>query len=282
MAVVEPLPAPLLLTMGDGAGIGPEILVKVFAQHQPTDVIVIGDPARLAQAVRQHGDALALWVWGDPPVWKEAASFCAQPPLAEPFLPLKAPMAQALDAAALGHFLAQGRKQAQAYGHAVFMPVLPVGLLPPDLPYGRVDARAGQAAYAAIVCAIRLCQSGAASGMVTAPIHKEALAAAGVPFPGHTEILAHETGTRDFAMVLADEALRVLLVSIHVSLREALAQVTQDTLMARFALAVTACEALGISRPRIAVAGLNPHAGEGCLGARRLRSSPRQLRARKR
>ena len=145
------------------------------------------------------------------------------------------------------------------------MPVLGVGQLPADLPYGIVDAQAGALAHRAIVTAIRLAQERRIGGLVTAPIHKEALHAAGVPFPGHTEILAHETGTPDVAMMLADEALRVILVSIHVSLRDALARVTVENECRTIRFAAEACRALGILAPRIAVAGLNPHAGEGGL-----------------
>ncbi|CAN1531339.1 PdxA Pyridoxal phosphate biosynthesis protein [Rhabdaerophilaceae bacterium] len=145
------------------------------------------------------------------------------------------------------------------------MPIISVGRLPPDLAYGRIDAAAGALAYQAIITAIRLAQVDRIAGLVTAPIHKEALHAAGVPFPGHTEILAHETQTENVAMMLADEALRVILVSIHVSLREALDRVTFENECRTIRLAAQACQALGIIRPRIAVAGLNPHAGEGGL-----------------
>lgn len=136
------------------------------------------------------------------------------------------------------------------------------GGLPPDLPWGRVDARAGAAAHACIQRAIDLAQAGKVSGIVTAPIHKNALRAAGIAFPGHTEILAARTGTSDFAMLLANDVLRVLLVSIHVSLQQAIAAVTLDNELRAIRLAHQACRAFGIAAPRIAVAGLNPHAGE--------------------
>jgi 4-hydroxythreonine-4-phosphate dehydrogenase len=152
--------------------------------------------------------------------------------------------------------------------HPKSVPLLAVGEVPSDLPYGKVDARAGRLAFEAVIEAIRLAKAGAIGGLVTAPIHKEALRAAGISFPGHTEILAHETGVTDFAMVLAEEHLRVILVSIHVSLREALDRITFEHECRAIRLAQTACTAFGIARPRIAVAGLNPHAGEGGLFGR--------------
>ncbi|MCA3634425.1 MAG: 4-hydroxythreonine-4-phosphate dehydrogenase PdxA [Methylobacterium sp.] len=212
---------PLAITMGDAAGIGPEIIARHFAAEKPRDLIVVGDLAQMERAIRMIGAEIPVE--------------CVEGPIPAP----------------------AGR-----------MAVLPVGSLPADLPYGKVDARAGKLAYAAILAAIRLAKSEQVSGMVTAPIHKEALHAAGVPFPGHTEILAHETGTRDFGMMLADERLRVILVSIHVSLAEALRRVTQEAELRTIRLADQACHALGIAKPRIAVAGLNPHAGEGGLFGR--------------
>jgi len=98
--------------------------------------------------------------------------------------------------------------------------------------------------------------------MVTAPIHKEAFKAAGIVYPGHTEILADHSGTSDFAMMLANEELRVILVTIHVALKDVPALITKDRVLRTIRLAATACHSYGITKPRIAVAGLNPHAGE--------------------
>ena len=148
------------------------------------------------------------------------------------------------------------------------IPVLAVSQLPADLPLGRVDARAGKAAYDAIIRAIDLALAGDIAGIVTAPIHKEALAAAGIKHPGHTEILAERTGTKDFGMMLADARLRVVLVSIHVPLLQAIALVTRENVERTIRLADMGTRAFGISKPRIAVAGLNPHAGEGGLFGR--------------
>jgi len=140
--------------------------------------------------------------------------------------------------------------------------VLSVGLLPPDLPIGKADARSGRAAYDYVVEAIELAQAGEIAAIVTAPISKEAMKAAGIAYPGHTEILAAKSGTSDFAMMLANDELRVILVTIHVSLAEAIKLVTKERVLRTIRLARHACLAYGVAKPRIAVAGLNPHAGE--------------------
>ena len=104
--------------------------------------------------------------------------------------------------------------------------------------------------------------------VVTAPINKEALRLADIHYPGHTEILADFSGTKDFAMMLMNNDLRVILVTIHVSLREAIEQLTMESELTVIRLAHQAMIQLGITRPRIAVAGLNPHAGEhGLFGS---------------
>jgi 4-hydroxythreonine-4-phosphate dehydrogenase len=137
--------------------------------------------------------------------------------------------------------------------------------LPLDLPIGRVDARSGAAAYAYVQTAIDLALAGEVRAIVTAPLNKEAMAAAGVGYPGHTEILADRCGVADFAMMLANDELRVLLVSIHLSLSDAIAAVTPASELRAIRLAHEAGLAFGLERPRVAVAGLNPHAGENGL-----------------
>jgi 4-hydroxythreonine-4-phosphate dehydrogenase len=112
---------------------------------------------------------------------------------------------------------------------------------------------------------IELAQRGAIAATVTAPIHKEALVAAGHKFPGHTEIFAHFTGTSDFTMMLAAGPLRVVHVSTHVSLRQACDAVTRERVLKVIELAHDACRRLGIERPTVGVAGLNPHASDGGL-----------------
>lgn len=154
-------------------------------------------------------------------------------------------------------------RPSEARQHAGIIDVLAVSDLPVNLPVGMIDARAGQAAYDYVVRAIDLAQAGLIDAMVTAPIAKEAMKAAAINYPGHTEILAEKSGTSDFAMMLVNDELRAMLVTIHVSLKEAIALVTSDRVLRTIRLAHQACLAYGIAKPRIAVAGLNPHAGEG-------------------
>jgi 4-hydroxythreonine-4-phosphate dehydrogenase len=144
---------------------------------------------------------------------------------------------------------------------------LPKGLL--ELPRSQIDARAGLAAARCISAAVRAVQQGQAEGIVTAPIHKEALHAAGVPYPGHTEMLqdlASQGGVaRPVRMMLANEELRVVLVTVHCSLRQAIEQVSFESVLQTVRIADAALKRFGIERPRLAVSGLNPHAGEGGL-----------------
>lgn len=143
--------------------------------------------------------------------------------------------------------------------------VLETGELPDDLEIGRDAAVTGRASAKYIETAVELWRSGEIDGLATAPISKAAIAMAGFDFPGHTEFLASLTGTPRVAMSFFGGDLRVVLLSTHVSLRDAIALVTRDNLvdLIRFA-AVELCGLLG-RQPRIAVAGLNPHASEGGL-----------------
>src|SRR5215211_2408571 len=148
------------------------------------------------------------------------------------------------------------------------MNVISVSQLPNDLPFGQLDARAGKAAFDYIRTGIQLALQKRIRGMVTAPINKEALRLADIYYPGHTEILADFSGTNDFAMMLMNDDLRVILVTIHISLREAIEQLTIEHELMIIRLAHHAMTRLGIAQPRIAVAGLNPHAGEhGLFGS---------------
>ncbi|GHC21691.1 4-hydroxythreonine-4-phosphate dehydrogenase [Kushneria pakistanensis] len=217
---------PIAITMGDPAGVGPEIVVRLACAPRAGDtpLLVIGDIKRLRGVADQLGLALTLF-------------------------PIRHPDE-------LGD---RGLTPGQ-------LAVLPAGEpLPPDLPWGRVDARAGAAAYAYVNRAIDLAFEGSISAIVTAPLNKAAMAAAGITYPGHTEILADRAGTQDFGMMLANDELRVMLVSIHLSLRQAIEAVTPARELRAIRLAARACHAYGIAEPRIAVAGLNPHAGEGGL-----------------
>ena len=130
---------------------------------------------------------------------------------------------------------------------------------------GAVSPEAGRAAYAYIETGVRLCQAKEIDAIVTAPINKEALAAAGLQHSGHTEILAALSGTKDFAMLLMGKELKVIHVTTHVALRRVPDLVTRERVLRVIQLAQATMNFLGERRPRIAVCGLNPHAGEDGL-----------------
>lgn len=132
-------------------------------------------------------------------------------------------------------------------------------------PVGKVSVSSGQASFDAVVAAVAAAKAGQVAGIVTAPINKEALSSAGIRYPGHTEILAEFGGATRVAMMLANDEIRTVLVTIHTSLREAIEQADYEAQMSAIRLAHAGGKALGIPAPRIAVAGLNPHAGEGGL-----------------
>jgi 4-hydroxythreonine-4-phosphate dehydrogenase len=144
----------------------------------------------------------------------------------------------------------------------------PGAAFPASVPLGRIDARAGRAAFDYVVRAIELALAGKARALVTAPINKEAMHAAGIKYPGHTEILADLGGARDVRMMLMNDELRVVLTTIHVSLRDVADLITIERELTTIRLAYDAARRLGIDRPRVAVAGLNPHAGEGGMFGR--------------
>lgn len=131
------------------------------------------------------------------------------------------------------------------------------------LQYGKIQKESGVLAYKSIEAAIRLAISQEVSAVVTAPIHKESFALAGSPYPGHTEMFAAMTGTQDFSMILMYNALRVAHVTTHVSMQDAVRLIKTPRILKTIQVAHNACIQLGIPHPVIAVAGLNPHAGEG-------------------
>ena len=225
MTLPETSPALLALSMGDPAGIGPEIIVRAAAsQALGGPVVVLGDVAVLRRAAAQCG--------------------------------LQLPIAQ-LDEPGVALAVPRGTL-------AVWQPHdLPPGLA--GLPMGRVHAQAGAAAARCIEAGARLALAGKVAALVTAPIHKEALAAAGVHHPGHTEMLQAAAGGAPVRMMLANDELRVVLVTIHVALRRAIEALDFDGVLETIRIAHRAAAAWGSSAPRIAVAGLNPHAGEGGL-----------------
>ena len=221
---------PLLLTMGDAAGIGPEIVLRAFAQGRAEGCVVVGDASVLRRAARLlQPTALPIALIDDPADAAGLSAGCV--PVLQP-------------------------------------PGLPQGLA--ELPWGRIDARGGAAAAACIREAVARVQAGQAAAIVTAPIHKEALHAAGVDFPGHTEMLQSLAAAPGAApppvrMMLANDELRVVLVTIHLALRRAIDAVTFDAVLQTLRITHAAVPAWAGGAPRIAVAGLNPHAGEGGL-----------------
>lgn len=229
---------PLAITQGDPAGIGGEIIARLF-RDAPGDLagcFVAGELMHLrrasAAAAGEGQLALPVAVIGDP------AEAFAVPPQCIPLLPTSP-------------------------AHALVR-------------WGQVDAAAGRIAAEAVTWAADAALRGEIAGLVTAPLHKEALAAAGVPFPGHTELLqarcaAHAGCPIDrmpVRMMLASDELRTVLVSIHVSLREAIEAVTREGVLQSLRIAHASLSGLLGRAPRIAVAGLNPHAGEGGLFGR--------------
>jgi 4-hydroxythreonine-4-phosphate dehydrogenase len=141
----------------------------------------------------------------------------------------------------------------------------PVLYGPPDgqrFAPGVLSAEAGRAAYEAIVRAVDDARAGRVGGIATAPVNKEAFRLAGLPWSGHTDLLGHLTGARNVAMMFYSDELRVVLATVHIPLADVPRALTRDTMEATVALTAREMPRLGIARPRIAVAGLNPHAGE--------------------
>ena len=132
-------------------------------------------------------------------------------------------------------------------------------------PVGRVDATAGRAAYDAIVHATTDALAGRVAAVVTAPINKAAFAAAGYPWRGHTDLLAHLCGSPDVAMMFWSDRLRVVLASVHIPLRDVPTAVSREKVLDVLRLTWRSLPAFGLPAPRLGVAGLNPHAGEGGL-----------------
>ncbi|TAL86495.1 MAG: 4-hydroxythreonine-4-phosphate dehydrogenase PdxA [Candidimonas sp.] len=211
---------PIGITLGDAAGIGPEIIVKLFAAGLPFPAVVYGDAGILDSTITRLGLA---------PTWRTKT--------------LYTPEAEACQA---GCIPVCNRWQA----------------LPADLSTGQISAAAGRAAYEYLCHAIDDAQAGRLRAIVTAPLNKKAMQAGGADYPGHTEILAERTGTAHYAMMLANPELRVILVTIHLPLAQVSDAITLDSEINTIRLAQRACQQAGINAPRIAVAGLNPHAGE--------------------
>jgi len=239
------LDTPLLaLTMGDPAGIGPEVVVRALrhaAVYERCRPLIVGDRRILARAQQ----------WIGPPE-----------------LPITV-----VDDPTAGDY------------HPGTLTVLDLAnALPSACPIGEVSAAAGRAAVEYVIRACDLALSGDVDAVVTAPLNKEAMNRAGFAYAGHTELLAERTGAAQVSMLLTSPQLRIVHVSTHVALSEAIRRVTAARVETTITLAYEACRALGIDDPRIAVAGLNPHASEGGLFGdeeeRAIRPAVRAARAR--
>ena len=220
MATHRPL---LAITMGDPAGVGPEVVIKALDRPEVWEVcrpLVVGDAQWMEQARRIAGGSR---------------------PVRGVHIPIEAGMAESVDVLDLANVDVS------------------------HLSRGQVSPEAGQAAYEYVDRAVHLALEKDVAGVVTAPLNKEALHAAGVEYAGHTEILADLCGVEDVVMMLVADRLRVSHVSTHLSLRLAVECVTGNRIAQVVRLTQAALLRIGVAGPRIAVAGLNPHAGEGGL-----------------
>ena len=221
----------IVITMGDSAGVGPEVIVKALSlpdTYKICQPIVIGD-AKVLASILQFSKSLA----------------------------------------SKGELRLNPIKD---IGKAKFnygvIDLFDLGNIDMDrLRLGRVDPMCGKATYEYIKKGVEIVQSGKAKGMVTAPLCKKSMEEAGFSYPGHTELLAELTGTKDFAMMLVGGNLRVVLVTRHLPLKEVASSLSKEKVLLAIRLGVEAMKAFGIDSPRVGVCALNPHAGEwGVLG----------------
>ncbi|MDX1873123.1 4-hydroxythreonine-4-phosphate dehydrogenase PdxA [Mycolicibacterium sp. 120266] len=211
------------VTMGDGAGIGPEVIVPALldpATQARCKPVVIGDAKRLAQAAALLGSAADIVTVAT---------------------------------------VADARQVADRIN------VIDLDLLPDDLPWGQLSAAAGHAAYEYIRVASELAVSGDVQAICTAPLNKEALHAAGHVFPGHTELLAHLTGTEEVSMMLSTPKLKVIHVTTHIGLIDAVRRIEPGLVERTVRRGHDALVRAGNPEPKIGVCGINPHAGENGL-----------------
>ena len=221
---------PLIITMGDPTGVGPEIIIQAVCAGAFTEL------------------ARPLVVAGDLGVLQRAAVVCGLDARLQP----GSQRALASDEILIGDYLIP----VQALSHL-------------DLErqsYGQPEVSSGCAMADYITWACDACIAGDAAGMVTAPINKQALQAAGVTFPGHTEMLADRCKIDEVVMMLAGERLRVCMVTTHCALREVPLRLTTERILTTIRITATALrKQFGLKQPRLAVLALNPHAGEGGL-----------------
>ncbi len=216
----------IAITMGDGAGVGPEIIMKVHEDDSLFEAccpLVLGDAKRLRQAGAIVDAELEVRALRD-----------------------------VVDA---------------DYGPGR-VNCLDLDLLPDDLPWGALSQEAGEAAYRYIACAVELATDGRVDAICTAPLNKEALHAAGRRYPGHTELLAELTGTEEVSMMLTTPKLNVIHVTTHIGLLDAIEKIEPELVYRTIKRGHTAMDQALDGAPRIAVCGINPHAGEHGLFGR--------------
>jgi 4-hydroxythreonine-4-phosphate dehydrogenase len=170
------------------------------------------------------------------------------------------------DPAGIGPEIA-AKAAADARVRDVCEPIVYAAVEPSRFVPGMLSAEAGRAAYDTIVAAVRDAQAGKVDAIATAPVNKLAFALAGLPWKGHTDLLGHLTGSRDAVMMFWSQPLKVVLATVHLPLAEVPRALTRDYLEHLIGLTARELPAFGIAHPRLAVAGLNPHAGEdGVIG----------------
>ena len=215
----------IAMTMGDAAGIGPEVIMKSLAHADIYDLcrpLVIGDTRRLQKAGRIVGTELVV------------------------------------------RSLTQDQIEDALYT-AGTVDCIDLKLIPDDLPWGKLSAIAGDAAFRYMEIAAKLAISGKIQAICTAPLNKEALHAGGHKFPGHTEMLAALTGTPEVSMMLSTPKMRVIHVTTHIGLIDAIARIEPELVERTIARGYEALRRAGIANPKIGICGINPHAGENGL-----------------
>jgi 4-hydroxythreonine-4-phosphate dehydrogenase len=216
-----PSPKKIAITIGDPAGIGPEVVLKAILSEEITDIcrpIIIGDYAVTEEAI-------------------------------EKLIPSHPPFS---------NFKEGGRE-----GFLGDIEIVNINEIKDrNFEKCRPTAAGGRACVSYIKKAVELALNKEVDAIVTAPISKESLKMAGFKWPGHTEMLAELTDTEDYAMMFCSERLKLILVTIHAALRNVPVLITKDRVLKTISLAKKACDMMSMDKPKIAVAGLNPHAGE--------------------
>jgi 4-phospho-D-threonate 3-dehydrogenase / 4-phospho-D-erythronate 3-dehydrogenase len=216
-------PPIIAVTMGDGAGVGPEVIIKALRAPVVRELcrpLVIGDAARLNTAAELCGVTTDVRTVAGP---------------------------------------------AEATFEPGAIDVVDLGILPADLPFGKLSAVAGEGAYQYVRRAVELAMAGDVQAICTAPLNKEALHAAGHKYPGHTELLAELSGVDEVSMMLTTEKIRVIHVTTHIGLIDAVHRIDGPLVHRTLQRGHRTLVDAGIANPVIAVCGINPHAGENGL-----------------